>query len=107
MAENFNTPSVIPKSGMPDLPRSDSPANVSPDSSFQGPTREGAKSLLERQQPSSVPDAALHPVRRAITKVWAPVPWMLAAAIGIELLLHKLAEAALIAALLVFNGRLD
>jgi H+-transporting ATPase len=53
-----------------------------------------------------MPDSALHPVRLAIAKLWAPVPWMLEAAIILELILHKFAESAIIAALLIFNAAL-
>ena len=42
----------------------------------------------------------------AIEKFWAPVPWMLEAAIVLELVLSKYVEAAIIAALLVFNAAL-
>ena len=53
-----------------------------------------------------MPDTALHPLRMAIEKFWAPVPWMLEAAIVLELALDKYVEAAIIAALLVFNAAL-
>lgn len=39
-------------------------------------------------------------------KLWAPVPWMLEAAIVLQLGLHKFVEAAVIAGLLVFNAAL-
>jgi hypothetical protein len=42
----------------------------------------------------------------ALEKFWAPVPWMLEAAIVLELLLGKYVEAAIIAGLLVFNAAL-
>jgi H+-transporting ATPase len=42
----------------------------------------------------------------ALEKFWAPVPWMLEAAIVLELVLGKYVEAAIIAALLVFNAAL-
>jgi len=51
-----------------------------------------------------MPDTALHPLRMAFAKFWAPVPWMLEAAIALELILGKYVEAAIIAALLVFNA---
>jgi H+-transporting ATPase len=51
-----------------------------------------------------MPDTALHPLRRALEKFWAPVPWMLEAAIVLELALGKYVEGAIIAALLVFNA---
>ncbi len=53
-----------------------------------------------------MPDTSAHPLRRALEKFWAPVPWMLEAAIVLELALGKYVEAAIIAALLVFNAAL-
>jgi H+-transporting ATPase len=53
-----------------------------------------------------MPDSALHPLRLAIAKLWAPVPWMLEAAIILELVLRKFAESGIIAALLIFNAAL-
>ena len=41
-----------------------------------------------------MPDTALHPLHRALRKFWAPVPWMLEAAIILELVLGKYVEAA-------------
>ncbi len=51
-----------------------------------------------------MPDASAHALRMAVEKFWAPVPWMLEAAIALELTLGKLLEAGIIAALLVFNA---
>jgi H+-transporting ATPase len=42
----------------------------------------------------------------ALSKIWAPVPWMLEAAIILQTVLHEYAEAAVIAGLLVFNAAL-
>jgi H+-transporting ATPase len=42
----------------------------------------------------------------AFAKFWAPVPWMLEAAIALELILGKYVEAAIIALLLIFNALL-
>ncbi len=53
-----------------------------------------------------MPDTALHPLTRALTKFWAPVPWMLEAAIVPEVALGKYVEGAIIAALLAFNAAL-
>jgi H+-transporting ATPase len=53
-----------------------------------------------------MPDTSMHPLRMAIEKFWAPVPWMLEAAIILELVLGKYIEAAIIAALLIFNAAL-
>jgi H+-transporting ATPase len=51
-----------------------------------------------------MPDTALHPLKMAFAKFWAPVPWMLEAAIGLELVLGKYVEAVIIALLLIFNA---
>ena len=51
-----------------------------------------------------MPDTALHPLRRAVEKFWAPVPWMLEAEVVLELALGKYVEAAVIAGLLLFNA---
>ena len=53
-----------------------------------------------------MPDTADHPLRAALLKFWAPVPWMLEAAIVLQLVLGKVLEAAIIAGLLVFNAAL-
>ena len=59
---------------------------------------------LARSGPNAIPDTALHPLQRAFEKFWAPVPWMLEAAIALELVLGKDVEGAIIAVLLVFNA---
>ena len=69
-----------------------------------GLTSEEARRRLEKFGPNAVPDTAMHPLRRALTKFWAPVPWMLEAAIVLEIVLGKYVEAAIIAALLAFNA---
>jgi H+-transporting ATPase len=53
-----------------------------------------------------MPDTSSHPARRAIEKLWAPIPWMLEAAIVLEVVLGKYIEAGIIAVLLVFNAAL-
>ncbi|MGA2152830.1 MAG: HAD-IC family P-type ATPase [Bryobacteraceae bacterium] len=71
-----------------------------------GLTSEEVRQRLEKFGPNAVPDTALHPLRRALTKFWAPVPWMLEAAIVLEVALGKYVEAAIIAVLLAFNAAL-
>lgn len=56
--------------------------------------------------PNVVPDTGSPPWRRALAKFSAPVPWMLEAAILLQFMLHEYIEAAVIAALLVFNAAL-
>ncbi len=71
-----------------------------------GLSSEEVRLRLEKFGPNAIPDTALHPLRRALTKFWAPVPWMLEAAIVLELAVGKYAEAAIIAGLLAFNAAL-
>ena len=71
-----------------------------------GLTGDEARSRLAKSGPNAMPDTALHPLRRALTKFWAPVPWMLEAAIVLEIVLGKYVEAGIIAGLLAFNAAL-
>src|ERR1035437_465032 len=69
-----------------------------------GLTSEEVLQRLEKFGPNTVADTSMHPLRRALAKFWAPVPWMLEAAIVLELVLGKHIEAAIIAVLLFFNA---
>ena len=69
-----------------------------------GLTSVEARARLEKFGPNAMPDTGMHPLRMALEKFWAPVPWMLEAAVLLELVLGKYVEAAIIAALLVFNA---
>ncbi len=69
-----------------------------------GLTREEASRRLRSVGLNAMPDTSAHPWRDALAKFWAPVPWMLEAAIVLELVLGKYVEAAIIAALLIFNA---
>src|ERR1700678_1463889 len=71
-----------------------------------GLTSDEARRRLAQFGPNAMPDTALHPLRMALEKFWAPVPWMLEAAIALELELGKYVEAAIIAGLLIFNAAL-
>jgi H+-transporting ATPase len=72
--------------------------------SDMGLTSSEAQKRFKATGPNATPDIALHPLRQAFAKFWAPVPWMLEAAILLELVLGKFLEAAIIALLLVFNA---
>lgn len=82
--------------------------SIDPGAAGKGPpsglTGDEARRRLERSGPNAMPDTSAHPLRRAVSKLWAPVPWMLEAAILLELALGKYVEAAIIAGLLVFNA---
>jgi H+-transporting ATPase len=71
-----------------------------------GLTAAEAQLRLKTSGPNTIPDTALHPLRMAGAKFWAPVPWMLEAAIALELVLGKYVEAAIIALLLIINAAL-
>jgi H+-transporting ATPase len=71
-----------------------------------GLTSDEAHRRQDRFGPNAMPDTSMHPLRMALEKFWAPVPWMLEAAIVLELVLGKYVEAAIIAGLLVFNAAL-
>ena len=71
-----------------------------------GLTSDEVRRRLEKFGPNAMPDTALHPFRMAFEKFWAPVPWMLEAAILLQVALGDYPEAAIIAGLLVFNAAL-
>jgi len=86
-------------------PEGVAPADAAlPEASSDGLTSGEAQRRFEDVGPNSMPDTAVHPLRRAIAKLWAPVPWMLEAAIVLELVLRNFTEAGVIAALVVFNA---
>jgi H+-transporting ATPase len=71
-----------------------------------GLTSNEAQSRLEKDGPNAIPDTSAHPLRSALAKFWAPVPWLLEASIILQVVLHKYIEAAVIGGLLVFNAAL-
>ena len=79
-------------------------AAVANDDLPRGLTGDKARRRLTKFGPNTMPDTALHPLRMALEKFWAPVPWMLEAAILLELALGKYVEATIIAGLLAFNA---
>jgi H+-transporting ATPase len=66
-----------------------------------------ARQRLRQFGANAIPDHGTRPWRRALEKFWAPVPWMLEAAVALELVLGRQLEAAVIAALLAFNAVLS
>jgi len=69
-----------------------------------GLTSVAASICLQKDGPNAMPDTSAHPFRNALVKFWAPVPWLLEAAIVLQVVLHKYPEAAVVAGLLVFNA---
>ena len=72
----------------------------------EGLTSEEANRQLGQFGPNSLPDTSSHLARMALEKLWAPIPWMLEAAIVLEVVLDKYVEAGIIAGLLFFNAAL-
>jgi len=84
---------------------------VNPPEPTNGHSQIGLTSIEARRRlrqcgANTMPDMRTHPLRMAFQKFWAPIPWMLEAAILLEWALGKYIEAAIIALLLVFNAAL-
>jgi len=77
-----------------------------PGSGEPGLTSDEAGALLAKSGPNTLPDTSVPAWRLALAKFWAPVPWMLEAAILLQVGLREYVEAAVIAGLLVFNAAL-
>jgi len=71
-----------------------------------GLTAREARQRLDTGGPNAVVDVAQHPLQRAANKLWAPIPWMLEAAILLQLGLGDYIEAAVVLLLLLFNAAL-
>jgi H+-transporting ATPase len=71
-----------------------------------GLTGDEARRRLAELGPNAMPDMAVHPLRSALAKLWAPVPWMLEAAILLQIFLGEYVEAAIVGVLLVLNAAL-
>jgi H+-transporting ATPase len=72
----------------------------------QGLTRAEAAKRLAADGANTVQDVTVHPLRDVIGKFWAPVPWLLEAAVVLQLAMHEYLQAAIVFALLVFNALL-
>ena len=74
--------------------------------SMTGLTIDEARRRLAANGANAVLDEIEHPIKRVLGKLWAPVPWMLEAAILLQLILGEYVEASVIAFLLLFNAGL-
>jgi len=86
--------------------QSEQPAMPLQTDALQGLTSVEAGKRLQKDGPNAMPDSSGHRLLDVLDKFWAPVPWLLEAAIVLQVVLHKYAEAAVIASLLVFNAAL-
>jgi len=69
----------------------------------EGLSSEEAARRLAQFGPNAVTEERTRPAARLFRGFWQPVPWMLEAAIVLQLAVHAYLEAGLIAALLIFN----
>jgi len=76
------------------------------DSRHSGLTTDEARAWRATCGPNVVPESEPAGWQRALGKLWAPVPWMLEAAMLLQFMLREYVEAAVIALLLVFNALL-
>jgi len=77
-----------------------------PVSQSEGLTSAEAAERLQRYGPNTISEPPEHAWRMLLLRFWGVVPWMLEAAIIIDLILGRWAEAAGIGALLVFSAGL-
>ena len=75
-------------------------------SASNGLTSEEAERRLHDCGPNASLEDEVSPWRRLLKEFWAPVPWMLEAAIVLQLSLGERVEAAVISLLLLFNAAL-
>ena len=84
------------------LPKPQPSADLVPD----GLTADEAQRRLQESGPNAVPEVNATPWSAMLAKFWAPVPWMLEAAIVLQVFLAEYVEAGFVAALLLFNAGL-
>src|SRR5450755_2936427 len=77
-----------------------------PPNSATGLTSDEARRRLTADGTNAVQDVVQHPINQALGKLWAPIPWMLEAAVLLQLALGEYVEASAVAFLLVFNAGL-
>jgi H+-transporting ATPase len=81
-------------------------AQPAEDATSSGLSWAEAERRLKSVGPNAMPDTTVNPLRSALGKFWAPVPWMLEAAIVLEIVLGHDLEGGIIGGLLIFNAGL-
>jgi H+-transporting ATPase len=84
----------------------DAPAIASADAAPLGLASDAARLRLREFGPNTVAGEAPSRWQAFLAKFWAPVPWLLEAAIVLQLALGQYVEAAVIGGLLLFNATL-
>lgn len=81
-----------------------SPTGAQNDRGLVGLSEAEAEQRLKDYGPNDIPEQRRHPLLALLGKFWGPIPWMLEATIVLQVLLGKVGEAAIIAALLGVNA---
>lgn len=109
--EKSGAPSEREKSVAPATPRADASraavAHTAPTVSGRGLTDAEAAERLARYGPNTLPRGQRHLLRELAGKLMGPVPWLLEAAIVLELAAGKVTEAVIVACLVIFNAVLS
>jgi H+-transporting ATPase len=82
-------------------------AEASPHAVHEGLSSSVARARLAQYGPNAVAEDTAHPWRVLLGKFWAPIPWMLECAVGLEILLGHPLEALVFAVLLAVNALLS
>jgi H+-transporting ATPase len=77
------------------------------DADVEGLSSREARRRLAQFGPNAVAEPASHRIRTFAAQFWAPVPWMLEAAIALQAVQGAYVEAAVIGGLLLFNAILS
>ncbi|MET8945416.1 plasma-membrane proton-efflux P-type ATPase [Streptomyces sp. NPDC004542] len=72
--------------------------------SGEGLSEAEAAARLARYGPNTLAQERPHVLRAVLGKLWGPVPWLLEAAVVLELAAGKVTEALIVGILVVFNG---
>lgn len=73
-------------------------------SSARGLSSAAARQRLQQYGPNEIAERRRNPLLAFLGYFWAPIPWMIEAALVLSLLARHWADAAIIAVLLVMNG---
>lgn len=71
---------------------------------LDGLTSADAAARLKQYGPNAIPETKPHPVLNFLKHFWGPIPWLLEVIILLQLFLGKIAEAIIIAVLVLFNS---
>jgi len=71
-----------------------------------GLTSSQARELRERYGPNTIPESHQSIIKMFIKRLWGVIPWMLEASIILDIILHRWAEACVIAFILLFQALL-